>query len=223
MLMNRMAKDAHPCVPCVSEVIVVEGKYDKQAVLRAVDALVVETRGFGIFKDTEKRIELKRLAERQGLIILTDSDGAGQVIRSHLKSFIDPAHIKQAFIPDVSGTERRKAIPSKECKLGVEAMAPDVITVALERAGATIYNYRLSMAVNQWTNYDLYAFGLTGTPGAKERREALQHRLGLPQRMSSRDLCRVLHSYTHKDVKTALETLDNEHTEAYNNSQYPSV
>ena len=120
----------------VQEVIVVEGRYDKNALRQAVEATVIETGGFGVFKDGEKLALLRRLAAERGLILLTDSDGAGFVIRNFLKGAIPPDRLKQAYIPDIYGKERRKTAPGKEGKLGVEGMPPAVLLQALERAGA---------------------------------------------------------------------------------------
>ena len=122
----------------VKEVIVVEGRYDKNTLSQIFDAVIVETAGFGVFNDREKLALLRRLAEARGLIVLTDSDGAGFVIRNFLKGAIDPALVKQAYIPDVAGKERRKASPSKEGKLGVEGMSAETLIDALRRAGATL-------------------------------------------------------------------------------------
>ena len=122
----------------VKEVIIVEGRYDVNTLSQIVDATIVETGGFGIFKDRDKQAMLRSLAKRRGLIILTDSDGAGFVIRSFLNGIVDPALVKNAFIPDIYGKEKRKSSPSKEGKLGVEGMKPELIIRALQKAGATI-------------------------------------------------------------------------------------
>ena len=121
----------------IREVIVVEGRYDKNTLKQVVDATVVETNGFGVFNDKERLALLRRLAGERGLILLTDSDGAGFVIRNFLKGAIPKNRLKQAYIPDIYGKERRKAAPGKEGKLGVEGMRPEVLLQALERAGAT--------------------------------------------------------------------------------------
>ena len=121
----------------IREVIVVEGRYDKNTLSQVVEATILETRGFGIFKDKEQLSLLRRAAQARGLILLTDSDGAGFVIRNYLKGAIDPGYIKHAYIPDISGKERRKDAPGKEGKLGVEGMTPQVLLEALRRAGAT--------------------------------------------------------------------------------------
>ena len=173
----------------VREVIVVEGRYDKNALRQVVDATVVETRGFGIFNDRERLALLRRLAEERGLILLTDSDGAGFVIRNFLKGAIPKDRLKQAYIPDVYGKERRKAAPGREGKLGVEGMNPGVLLQALERAGATFEDApaggREAEAV---TKGDFYRLGLTGGPDSGAKRAALLGRLGLPERMSANAL-----------------------------------
>ena len=121
----------------IREAIVVEGRYDKNTLSQMVDTVIVETSGFGIFKDKERLALLRRLAEKRGLIVLTDPDGAGFVIRSHLKGSIPPEQVKHAYVPDVYGKERRKRRGGKEGKLGVEGMRPEVLEAALRRAGAT--------------------------------------------------------------------------------------
>ena len=121
----------------IREVVVVEGRYDKNTLSQVVDAVILETSGFGIFNDREKRKLLQTLAEKRGLIVLTDSDGAGFLIRNHIKGFVDPSLVKHAYIPDIPGKERRKARASREGKLGVEGMRPQVLLDALTRAGAT--------------------------------------------------------------------------------------
>ena len=122
----------------VKEVIVVEGRYDKNTLSQVVDAVIIETSGFGIFNDAQKQKLLRTMAQARGLVVLTDSDGAGFVIRNFIKGCVDPACVKHAYIPDVYGKERRKAAPSKEGKLGVEGMRPQVLLDALIRAGATV-------------------------------------------------------------------------------------
>ena len=173
----------------IREVVVVEGRYDKNALKQAVDAVVVETGGFGVFRDRERLALLRRLAEERGLILLTDSDGAGFVIRNFLKGAIPRDRLKQAYIPDVYGKERRKAAPGREGKLGVEGMSPQVLLQALERAGATFEDApaggREAEAV---TKGDFYRLGLTGGPDSGAKRAALLGRLGLPERMSANAL-----------------------------------
>lgn len=173
----------------IREVVVVEGRYDKNALKQAVDAVVVETGGFGVFRDRERLALLRRLAAERGLILLTDSDGAGFVIRNFLKGAIPRDRLKQAYIPDVYGKERRKAAPGREGKLGVEGMSPQVLLQALERAGATFEDApaggREAEAVSKG---DFYRLGLTGGPDSGAKRAALLGRLGLPERMSANAL-----------------------------------
>ena len=122
----------------IREAIVVEGRYDKNTLSQVVDGVILETSGFSIFQDSEKLNLLRRLAAQRGLIILTDSDGAGFVIRNFLKGAIPPEQVKHAYVPDIYGKERRKRAPGKEGKLGVEGMDPEVLRQALLRAGATV-------------------------------------------------------------------------------------
>ena len=177
--------------PRIREVIVVEGRYDKNALLQAVDAAVVETGGFAVFNDREKAAYLRRLAEKRGLILLTDPDGAGFVIRNHLKGVIPPDRLKQAYVPDVYGRERRKKKSGKEGKLGVEGMPPQVLVEALRRAGATFEDGPAAPRRTGLTKADLLEKGLIG-PGSAARRAALQQRLGLPARLTANGLLEAL-------------------------------
>ena len=177
--------------PRIREVIVVEGRYDKNALLQAVDAAVVETGGFTVFNDREKAAYLRRLAEKRGLILLTDPDGAGFVIRNHLKGVIPPDRLKQAYVPDVYGRERRKKKGGKEGKLGVEGMPPQVLVEALRRAGATFEDGPAAPERAGLTKADLLEKGLIG-PGSAARRAALQRRLDLPERLTANGLLEAL-------------------------------
>lgn len=172
----------------VREVIVVEGRYDKNALKQVVDAAVVETKGFGVFSDRERLALLRRLAAERGLILLTDSDGAGFVIRGFLKGAIPKDRLKQAYIPDVPGKERRKAAPGREGKLGVEGMPPDVLLKALERAGATFEDSPAPAERRPVTKADFYQLGLTGAPESASRRAALLKKLELPAHMTANAL-----------------------------------
>ena len=175
----------------VQEVIVVEGRYDKNTLSQIFDAVILETNGFGIFSDREKLALLRRLADARGLVVLTDSDGAGFVIRKYLKGALDPAKVKHAYIPDIAGKEKRKSSPSKEGKLGVEGMEPEVLIEALRRAGATL-DGEAAAPKARLTRADLYAAGLSGRPDSASRRRALLKKLGLPEKLSSKALCEVL-------------------------------
>mgnify|MGYP001041826787 CR=1 FL=1 len=172
----------------VREVIVVEGRYDKNALRQAVDATVVETKGFGVFNDRERLALLRRLAAERGLILLTDSDGAGFVIRNFLKGAIPKNQLKQAYIPDVYGKERRKTAPGREGKLGVEGMPPETLVEALEKAGATFEDSGDQERRQAVTKSDFYELGLTGGPDSGARRADLLKKLGLPERMTANAL-----------------------------------
>lgn len=176
----------------IKEVIVVEGRYDKNTLSQIVDATIIETTGFGIFSDRQKLELLRRLADKRGLIILTDGDGAGFLIRNYLKSAISKDSIKHAYIPDVIGKEKRKDTPSREGKLGVEGMPPDILIEALRRAGATFEDGPEHDSKRLITKADLYELGLSGKEGSRGRRHELTDRLGLPERLSSQSLLDVL-------------------------------
>ena len=175
----------------IKEVIVVEGRYDRNMLLQVVDATVVETGGFSVFNDREKLNFLRRLAEKRGLILLTDSDGAGFVIRNYLKGALPKEHIKQAYIPDMPGKERRKRKPGKEGKLGVEGMSPQVLLEALRRSGATFADESPTMEKNAITKADLLEKGLIG-PGSMARRQALLRELSLPAHLTPNALLEAL-------------------------------
>lgn len=178
----------------VREVIVVEGRYDKNTLSQVVDAVIIETSGFGIFNDAEKRKLLQTMAEARGLIVLTDSDGAGFVIRNYLKGCVDPKLVKHAYIPDIYGKERRKSAPSREGKLGVEGMKPQVLLDALIRAGATFDDEENKKTAPRISKADMYARGLSGREGSAEKRAQLIKQLGLPERLTADGLLDVLNA-----------------------------
>ncbi len=185
----------------VKEAIVVEGKYDKIKLSSLVDGTIVELGGFHIFRDEEKLQYLKRLAKERGLIVLTDSDGAGFLIRGRLSSCIPKEQIKHAYIPDILGKERRKASPSKEGKLGVEGMELSTLHMALERAGAHIIEGRETAAPTgeKLTKADLYALGLSGGEESASLRKQLQKELQLPQGLSANGLLQALNALYGKE------------------------
>ena len=176
----------------VREVIVVEGRYDKNTVSQVVDATVVTLGGFAVFNDKEKLAFLRRLAEKQGLIILTDSDGAGFLLRNYLKGALPKDRVKQAYIPDVKGKERRKRKGGKEGKLGVEGMSPAVLLEALRRCGATFEDAAPPERGEAITKADLYALGLSGGEGSAERRRRLLKRLDLPEHLTANAMLEAL-------------------------------
>ena len=189
----------------IKEVIVVEGRYDKNTLSQVVDAAILETSGFGIFNDAAKRRLLKTLAETRGLIVLTDSDGAGFLIRNHIRGIVAPKLVKHAYIPDISGKERRKEKASKEGKLGVEGMRPEVLIEALKRAGATFDDSPAEQRPAQITKADLYAKGLSGREGSAEKRRQLLQKLGLPERMSADAMLDVLNALMDRESFYRLE------------------
>ena len=168
----------------IREAIVVEGRFDKNTLSQIVDAPILETEGFGIFKNRAQLALLRRVAKKRGLIVLTDSDGAGVVIRNHLKSAIDARYLKHAYIPDIPGKERRKTAPGKEGKLGVEGMRPEVILDALRRAGATFEEETSAAPETGITKADLLELGIYG-PGSGEKRAALIKKMGFPEKIST--------------------------------------
>ena len=189
----------------VKEVVVVEGRYDQNTLRQVVDADVITTDGFAIFREQERQALLRRLAEKRGLIVLTDSDGAGRVIRGFLNGIVDPGTVKNAFIPDIPGKEKRKSSPSKEGKLGVEGMKPEVLLRALRTAGATMDDAGQTAArCAPITPADLYALGLSGGKDSAEKRRQLQKALELPERMSTKQLLTVLNILVSREVLRAL-------------------
>ena len=190
----------------IQEAIAVEGRYDKNTLSQVVDTLIIETRGFGIFKDPERMALLRKAAERRGLIVLTDSDGAGFVIRNRIKAAIPGKYLKHAYIPDVYGKERRKRKAGKEGKLGVEGMPPQVLEEVLRRAGATFLEGESPESRGAaLTKGDLFTAGLTGRPDSAQRRQALLKQLSLPEHMSTNALLEVLN--TCYALPEALELL----------------
>ncbi len=188
----------------VKEAIVVEGRYDKNALSQVVDALILETSGFGLFKDREKQKLLRLIAQAKGLIVLTDSDGAGFVIRRFISSCVDPALVKHAYIPDIYGRERRKSAPSKEGKLGVEGMQPQILLEALIRAGATLDDAAPETRPAQITKADLYARGLSGRENSRELRSRLLKQMELPERLTADGLLAVLNAVMSREEFYAL-------------------
>ena len=193
----------------IREAILVEGRYDKNTLSQIVDAPILETSGFGIFKDKEQLSLLRRIAETRGLIVFTDSDGAGFVIRNHIKSAIDGKYLKHAYIPDIPGKERRKSAPGKEGKLGVEGMTPEIILEALRRCGASV-DGEAALSGNRITKQDMMALGLSGGADSSVRRAKLQKKLQLPEKMSSNALLQALDLlYSLEELQLIVGTLEN--------------
>ena len=198
----------------IKEAILVEGRYDANTLHQVVDATIFETAGFGIFKDRQKMDMLRRVAEKRGLIVLTDSDGAGFLIRNHVKSAIPGKFLKHAYIPDVLGKEKRKAAPGKEGKLGVEGMDPATLLSVLRRCGATFETEgEETPAGEPITKADLFALGLSGGSGSAERRKALAKALDLPEHLNPNALLDVLNLLTtREELAETVYTLAGEGT-----------
>jgi ribonuclease M5 len=195
----------------IHEAIVVEGRYDKNTLSQIVDAPIFETGGFALFKDKQQMALLRQVAQKRGLIVFTDSDGAGFVIRNHIKSAIDNRYLKHAYIPDLYGKERRKKIPGKEGKLGVEGMTRTVLLEALCRAGATVLGEE-SQSHHSITKQDMVELGLSGCPDATIRRQILMKKLQLPEHMSTNALLQALDLlFTLEELKELIRTLEIEY------------
>ena len=188
----------------IKEAIVVEGRYDKNTLSQIVDAPILESAGFGIFKDKKQMDLLRQVAQKRGLIVFTDSDGAGFVIRNHIKSAIDGKYLLHAYIPDIPGKEKRKSTPGKEGKLGVEGMTPEVILESLRRAGAT-FEGTDAPTPRGITKQDMMELGLSGGPDSKSKRQMLLKKLDLPEHMSTNALLQALNLlYDLQQLKSVL-------------------
>lgn len=191
----------------IREAIVVEGRYDKITLSQIVDTVIFQTDGFGIFKDKLQMALLRRVAENRGLIVFTDSDGAGFVIRNHIKSAISGRYLKHAYIPDIAGKEKRKTAPGREGKLGVEGMKPEIILEALRRAGATIEG-EADKTDFQITKQDLVDLGLSGGTGSSEKRKQLLKKLDFPEHMSTNAMLKALNLlYTPEELKQIMDAV----------------
>ena len=192
----------------IQEAIVVEGRYDKNTLSQIVDAPIIQTDGFGIMNDKSQLAFIRRVAEQRGVIILTDSDGAGFVIRNYLKGALPADYVKHAYIPDVLGKERRKSTPGKEGKMGVEGMTPEVILDCLKKAGATIVGETSHRCVGDISKADMFDLGLSGGKGSKARRMQLLKFLDMPEHMSSNALLDALNMlYTKEEFLKLMDKL----------------
>lgn len=197
--------------PRIREVLVVEGRYDKNTLAQIVDAVIIPLGGFSVFRDREKLHLLRRLAEERGLIVLTDSDGAGFVIRGYLKGALPKDRVKQAYIPDIAGKERRKRVPGKEGKLGVEGMKPAVLLEVLRRCGATFEaqppdpeGIRTPV-----TKADLVEWGLSGGPDSAVQRKQLLRRLDLPEYLTANGMLEALNLlYSREDLVRLISSTE---------------
>ena len=196
----------------IKEAIVVEGRYDKNTLSQIVDAPILETSGFGIMKDKQQLKLLRRVAQNRGLIVFTDSDGAGFVIRNFLKGAIEPRYLKHAYIPDIAGKEKRKSAPGREGKLGVEGMTPAVITDALRKAGATVLGEEAVRTAGNITKQDMMELGLSGGTDSSMLRKQLLKRLDLPEHMSANALLQAVNLlYSLDELREILLQLGEKH------------
>ena len=192
----------------VKEAVIVEGKHDKIKLSSFIEGLIIETNGFRIFKDKEKMSMLRQLADTRGLLILTDSDSAGFLIRNYLNGSIDKRKIKHAYIPEICGKERRKEKPSKEGKLGVEGLSQEILKRAIQNAGATCADITEATPQRRISKLDLYNDGLSGGPDSAQRRKALLCALQLPQYLSANALVDVLNSLmSYEEYQTQVHKL----------------
>lgn len=196
----------------IKEAIVVEGRYDKNTLSQIVDAPILETSGFGIMKDKQQLALLRKVAQSRGLIVFTDSDGAGFVIRNFLKGAIDSKYLLHAYIPDISGKERRKSAPGKEGKLGVEGMTPQVIVDALRKAGATVLGEETHRSAGDITKQDMVELGLSGGANSSILRKQLMKKLDLPEHMSTNALLQAVNLlYTLDELREIMTQLGENH------------
>lgn len=190
----------------LTEAVIVEGKYDKIKLSNILDAFIIETNGFAIFKDKSKLSFIKKLAKERGIIILTDSDHAGFMIRNYISSGVPKEQIKNVYIPDVFGKEKRKDTPSKEGKLGVEGMTKEVILASFEKAGVSSTS---SVCDNPITTVDFYDLGLTGGANSKAKRKAVCKALDLPEFLSTSSFISCINNFmTREDFFDLCQNLD---------------
>ena len=184
----------------INEVVITEGKYDKIRLSSIIDAPILTTEGFGIFKDKELQRLIRSLAQRRGLLVLTDSDAAGFKIRNFISSVAGKENVINAYIPDIYGKERRKEAPSKEGKLGVEGVSDDIITASLEKAGVTGEKTgNKSSHTGQVTKILFYEMGLTGCENSSTKRQRVLEYYSLPSRLTTNSLITVLNCITDAD------------------------
>lgn len=191
----------------IRETIIVEGRYDVNTLKQYFDAHIIETSGFGIFNNEEKRKLIEKLAEKNGIIVLTDSDGAGLVIRNFIRGAVKSGSVKHAYIPEIEGKEKRKTTASKAGLLGVEGMSREIIEESLRQAGATFDDGEIRKS-SDITKQDMYFAGLSGNAESAVKREKLAKLLGLPKLMSANALLAAINMiYTREEFETAVSKL----------------
>ena len=189
----------------IKEAIIVEGKYDQIKLSRLFDTLIIPTNGFDIYKNKSKLNMLKQVAEKNGIIILTDSDSAGFRIRNHIRNCLGDIPVKNAYIPEIEGKEKRKDAPSKEGFLGVEGMDDEIIIEAVMSQ-----TQQINVLGEKITKADFYELGLTGCADSGEKREKLCKKLGLPVKISTNQLISVLNNlYTREELENIVKRIDN--------------
>lgn len=195
----------------IKQAVIVEGKYDKIKLESILDTVIIATDGFGIFKDREKQLFIRTLAKKRGILVLTDSDSAGFVIRSFLSSIVPPESVTHVYIPDVFGKEKRKAEPSKEGKLGVEGVSTKIILEALKKAGITASDLPDEAERRLVTKTDLYEDGICGKSNSLSKRQRLLKDLGLPEKTSANSMLKIINTFlSYDDYKQAVKNITEE-------------
>ena len=191
----------------LKEAVIVEGRYDKIKLKNLIDAPIIETNGFRIFNDKERRDMIRQIADRRGILIMTDSDGAGLVIRNFLNGAVDKSKIKHCYIPQLEGKEKRKEQKSKEGYLGVEGVPDDVIIEAIRKSGATVIGEEAAQT-NEITKADLFMLGLTGTANSAQKRKKLLKKLNMPDYLSTNAMLTALNClYSLEELKSVLNEI----------------
>lgn len=194
----------------IKEAVIVEGRYDKIKLSSLIDAPIIETNGFRVFSDKEKQNLIKKIADARGILVMTDSDSAGFVIRNFLKGVVDKSKVKHCYIPQIEGKEKRKAQSGKEGLLGVEGVSDDVIIDAIRKSGATIIGEN-STAKKEITKSDLLSLGLTGTENAQKNRNMLLKRLRLPTYLTTNAMLTALNClYSFEELKSLFDEINAE-------------
>lgn len=191
----------------LKEAVIVEGRYDKIKLKNLIDAPIIETNGFRIFNDKERRDMIRQIADRRGILIMTDSDGAGLVIRNFLNGAVDKAKIKHCYIPQLEGKEKRKEQRSKEGFLGVEGVPDEVIIEAIRKSGATVIGEEAAQT-NEITKADLFTLGLTGSENSAQKRKKLLKKLNMPDYLSTNAMLTALNClYSLEELKSVLNEI----------------
>ncbi|MDP4120769.1 MAG: DUF4093 domain-containing protein [Bacillota bacterium] len=193
----------------LKEAVIVEGRYDKIKLSELIDSPIIETNGFRIFNDREKINLIRNIAKTRGILILTDSDSAGLVIRNFLKGAVNSTQIKHGYIPEILGKEKRKDVPSKEGLLGVEGVSREILLKAIQNSGATIFGESSEKHINEISKADLFSLGLTGCDGSLKRRETLLKKLNFPTYLSTNAMLTALNCLlTLNELKNILSAMD---------------